>query len=467
MRLLTPLASRIRGSIAVATSVLLLVGALTHSPVAHAAILHGSALPDTPGYDNGFLGFYNPPTTFPKRPGKLIKTQKTVALLGKPGQRESVPVYMERTWYTTTLSNGKIAPTAGVFIRHTTPFRGKGPTPLVVFATGTRGQGGQCAYSKSAGWLLTFGYDFNSAKRLVEGTLEPILNYEFGVIWDILSHGWDLFVIDYVGGAAGPQAYVNSIEAGHAMLDGARAVTQLSAVEPHTPIGFWGYSQGGGAAAAGTSLHDTYAPDVNLKGSYAGAPPLRLYDVMRTIDGTAITFALGYGINSYSKRYPSVKKQIQPSLNEHGKHVLNTLSHGCLLGSALTASFESSDKWTVDGKSVVDHLEANALFRKEIGRQLAAVEMKPGAPIMVLSNPYDDIVPYQQVKVTAAKWCKAGGDVYFVTAKVGPFPKGYAISHLAPMIMTVELPLEFLAARFAGVPYHGCTHVTKTLPLGS
>jgi len=70
----------------------------------------------------------------------------------------------------------------------------------------------------------------------------------------LLARGFKVFVIDYPGNIDGTQAYVNNIEAGHSMLDAARAALALNYTTPETPIGFYGYSQGGGASALGTTL---------------------------------------------------------------------------------------------------------------------------------------------------------------------------------------------------------------------
>ncbi len=45
-------------------------------------------------------------------------------------------------------------------------------------------------------------------------------------------------------------------------------------------MAFWGYSQGGGAAASAAELASSYAPDLNVVGTYAGAPPA---DLDRTV----------------------------------------------------------------------------------------------------------------------------------------------------------------------------------------
>jgi predicted esterase len=56
-----------------------------------------------------------------------------------------------------------------------------------------------------------------------------------------------------------------------------------TSLDPHGPLAFWGYSQGGGAAASAAELASSYAPELDVVGSYAGAPPADLKALFRTL----------------------------------------------------------------------------------------------------------------------------------------------------------------------------------------
>ncbi|MCW1007247.1 lipase family protein, partial [Streptococcus anginosus] len=73
----------------------------------------------------------------------------------------------------------------------------------------------------------------------------------------------------------------------HAVLDAVRAAAQVSGsgVTSTAPVALAGYSQGGGAAAAAAELASDYAPELDLKGAYVGAPPADLVQVADRIDG--------------------------------------------------------------------------------------------------------------------------------------------------------------------------------------
>lgn len=85
------------------------------------------------------------------------------------------------------------------------------------------------------------------------------------------------------------------------MLDLLRAAKQLTnfKVYPSTPMLMWGYSQGGGAAAAAAELAHSYTPELPLKAVYAGGVPSDLMQVLPLLDGTSGSELLLHTIGSF------------------------------------------------------------------------------------------------------------------------------------------------------------------------
>ncbi len=77
------------------------------------------------------------------------------------------------------------------------------------------------------------------------------------------------------------------------------------------PLAFWGYSQGGGAAASAAELAPSYAPDLHVVGTYAGAPPADLKELFPYADGSALVGAVGYALNSVITTYPEFEEAIR------------------------------------------------------------------------------------------------------------------------------------------------------------
>ena len=111
-------------------------------------------------------------------------------------------------------------------------------------------------------------------------------------VWSGL--GARVLVVDYIGlGTPGIHTFANRIEGAHAVLDAARAANALAGVEADAPVVFWGYSQGGGATAAAAEMQPTYAPELNLKGTWAGGPVADLAAILERIDGALIGGVVG------------------------------------------------------------------------------------------------------------------------------------------------------------------------------
>nr|WP_306307300.1 lipase family protein [Nocardia takedensis] len=106
--------------------------------------------------------------------------------------------------------------------------------------------------------------------------------------------GARVLVVDYIGlGTPGIHTFANRIEGAHAVLDAARAANALAGVDADAPVVFWGYSQGGGATAAAAEMQPTYAPELNLKGTWAGGPVADLAAILERIDGALIGGVVG------------------------------------------------------------------------------------------------------------------------------------------------------------------------------
>ncbi|CAM5636837.1 Triacylglycerol lipase OS=Streptomyces fumanus OX=67302 GN=GCM10018772_18640 PE=3 SV=1 [Streptomyces fumanus] len=93
------------------------------------------------------------------------------------------------------------------------------------------------------------------------------------------------------------------------MLDAVRAARSLesASVTEDSPVGLFGYSQGGGATAAAAELQPSYAPDVELAGTYSGAPPADLTEVTEGIDGSDLAGALGWSLNGFLQTEPALQ----------------------------------------------------------------------------------------------------------------------------------------------------------------
>lgn len=417
-------------------------------------------------FDNNFNGFYNVPRKLPAHPGQLLRTQKFVAdpiELGKDSAQQQ-PIQGTRIMFSTRLSNGKIGYATAAYMKANIKWAHKGMRPLVIHGPGTLGQGSQCTATKTIGKLGATRGKMVSFDKKAE-PFEIVSNYESITADQLLDAGMDVLTVDYTGSSEGIQSYINNIEAGRAMLDAARALKQLRAINDKTPITVLGYSQGGGATALAASLQPTYAPDVNLEAAVVGAPPLDLIEVSKKIDGSSMTGLIGYAINGFADRYPEMQALLDRILNNDGKRILAELRGTCVMGAMVAEGFTETTSWTKDGRPIYKHLQETPAIRKILDKQLAAAYATPKAPVLLAANPNDDVVAFNQVKAISQRWCAANADLEFLEIRFGPFLEGVGLHHIVPGFGLIGPGRDFIIKNVGGDRQHGCSTTVKEMSL--
>ncbi|MEU8898256.1 lipase family protein [Nocardia sp. NPDC048505] len=393
--------------------------------------------------------FYYPPAQFDTTPGAIIKSQPASIFATIPGDQWPVPGQL--VMYTSQLQDGSPTAVTGTYVPGTRPWQGGGERPTIVIAPGTVGQGDQCAASVAA----STGFVVDLNRRSMSPNQEAVAL----AAWTAL--GANVFLTDYIGlGTPGIHTYVNRVESGHAVLDAARAAVRLAGTGPATPLAFWGYSQGGGATASAAELQPEYAPELNLKGVWSGAPPADLTAVIGQIDsGNLIGGAIGFALNGFRERYPALATEVDRRTTPEGKATLDALADDCIGDVILSRPFLRSSALTVDGRPLPEHLRelpgaAAILTEQRIGHRT------PGVPVLVTSGINDDTIPYGQVRQLAQDWCGRGATVTFRTNHLPAILPGTTLpNHFGPELIDgfVDNVIPYLLDRLAGKPLSGCT----------
>src|SRR5258705_12390894 len=98
-----------------------------------------------------------------------------------------------------------------------------------------------------------------------------------------------------------------------------------TSLDPNGPVAFWGYSQGGGAVASAAELASTYAPELHIVGTYAGAPVADLKELLPYADGSALVGVVGYAINGAIAAYPEYADAFPSNLTPRGHDKLASM----------------------------------------------------------------------------------------------------------------------------------------------
>lgn len=386
--------------------------------------------------------FYNPPATLPAADGALVRSEPLPLALSLPGLDGTLPGTATRLMYKSTDSNGQPVAVTGAYIEPSADWTGDGPRPLVAVAPGTLGQGDQC----SASMGLEHPLAVNSQTLSV--------GYEDLAIYRLLAEGVAVVVTDYVGLGATDRlhTYVNRIDEAHAVLDAVRAARSLTgtSVTADSPVGLYGYSQGGGATAAAAELQSSYAPDITLSGTYAGAPPADLTSVTKAIDGSELAGALGWSLNGFLQSDPALKPLAEAHLNDAGKAALTDLSTMCVGDALFGYAYAQSTSWTTDRQSISAIIASTPALQAFLDNQRIGT-LKPSGPVRLATGVSDNLVPHAQARQLALDWCAKGADVTY-KAVVLPSVGSALLNHFAPLLSDQGDAISWLTDRLSGRP---------------
>lgn len=358
----------------------------------------------------GLENFYSTiPTADGTVPGTVLSEQEI------PAGLFTSAVKIKRIAYSSTHPHGQMVPTVATILTPTAPWTGAGPRPAALLAPGTQGAGDQCAPSK----LITIGAEYELLPAIM-----------------LLRRGWTVAITDYQGlGTVGAHTYMNRKAQGAALLDLGRAIVNANTpeVNKNAPLILWGYSQGGGASAAAAEMHASYAPDVNIRGGFAGGVPAELLATARSLEGSPLLGALGYAISGMYETHPELRPEVDDLLNQRGRQWIIDSSNHCLMDSFRTMPIPDSRVLTNSGERLTDLLGSKVFHPYFEEQRLGKVA--PDFPMFVAQGVSDDIIPVQQARTMVAHWRELGADVTY-------------FEDPAPLLMRLEGHIRPLATSF-------------------
>ncbi|MEH3069255.1 MAG: hypothetical protein PGN15_14910 [Aeromicrobium erythreum] len=363
--------------------------------------------------------FYTPPADTSGAPGTVLRSEPSVFYLD-PLKALRAPADVTRVMYTSANAKGPTVVT-GTILKPKAAWFGVGERPVVAYAVGTQGMADRCAPSR----------------QLAAGT-----EYEGAFIKGLLARGYTVAVTDYEGlGTPGVHPYVDPRSLGRNVLDSVRAAQRLGIVTSTAPVLVSGYSEGGNAAAGALELASSYAPELKLKGGYAGAVPADLSRVAPKLDGSPYAAFLGYAVAALDDAEPQLR--IRDLLNERGQQFLDRVQDSCLIDGVASFAFTQTSTLTKDGRPIADYLSRPDIAAALAERRLGTV--RPTVPSLVAHSALDDVVDYAQDRDMARSWCSQGAKVRFQTL-VTP-------THVGGAVAGFPNAFAFLEGRVAGAPF--------------
>lgn len=363
--------------------------------------------------------FYEAPATLPARDGDVIRSEKLTYKLD-PADVSTFFKNSHRVLYRSTNRAGQAKAVSGVVIVPNGAWIGLGKRPIIGYAAGTQGMADRCAPSR----------------QFSEG-----LEYEAVGVEKLLARGYAVAMTDYEGlGTAGVHTYMDRVSQGRAVIDAVRAAQRLGVggLSAANPVGFEGYSQGGGAAASAVELFPTYAPELRVKGAVVGAVPADLGATANNLEGSLWSAFSFFALRGLAESYDL---DISPYLNAEGNRVFSEIENDCVFDLFDTA-FKKSKDLSADGRPMADLMKEEP-FRSIVEQQRIGT-IRPTVPVLVDHSRLDDTIPFSIGRGMAKSWCSKGANVRF-EANLAPLHVGGMLPHWASDGV-------FWEARFAGLP---------------
>lgn len=287
---------------------------------------------------------------------------------------------------------------------------------IVAWAHGTSGIADACAPSRNS-WL------FDSIAGLRE----------------LLKRGYIVAATDYQGlGGAGPHPYLIGPSAAHSVLDSVRAARAVPHASASNRFALWGESQGGHATLWSAQLAATYAPELELVGAAADAPPVDLVANLTGNSNAAVRALItSYAGASWSKVYGIPLSTITGPV---GSDLIQRLAKNCV---------------TLDGFKLrtkigllrltrqLRDLDLNASPRwAELMRANSVVPRILGVPLLIGQGSADVIVAPQVTRQFVEQMCHVGQPLRYIEVAGG--------DHVTIAKRTAATTIDWIDDRFAG-----------------
>lgn len=329
--------------------------------------------------------------------------------------------------YWSAAENGQLQDLSGI-VAAPAGAQPQGPRPVLAWTHGTWGVARQCAPSLSSSF---FDSTAGTSPTLFTGT--PAL--------DAVANGYVVVAPDYPGlGSDGVHPYLGGVPAARSTLDAIRAARTMPGVDAGKRYAVWGASQGGHAALWTAELSASYAPELELVGVAAAAPPTDLVANLRAGEDASIrAFLTAFTAYSWSGYYGAPlsslgRPQTQTIITRLAQNNCVGVDSKPKLGEVIGMMMLKNQLAGVD----LGSMQPWAGIARTNSLDPAAIKV----PMLIAQNPADVIIAPAVTRAYARQACAAGKTVKWIDIS----GKGHQTSAQDSAAAT----LQWIADRFAG-----------------
>ncbi len=321
----------------------------------------------------GLPSFYSFSEPIPSKPGSLIKSAQVAA----PNIKGTV----YRVLYTSTTVADKPTPVTGlIFVPKTAP--PTGGYPVVSWGHGTNGMADSCAPSLSPDNAV------------------PLINM-------LLDKGWEVTASDYQGeGTPGLLPYIAGDSAARNTIDIVRAARNFAAAKASDTYVVWGHSEGGQTAMFTLHIGPTYAPELQMKGVVAGAPPSQFFAIYSFLKTSPFRYYLLMAAGGLNAAYGDTIAPLDQVLTPTGISMVPDLDKGCSgylsdkFGTVDISKVTKADPFTIP-------VWKKALEANDPGTFTA----KSPVPLLIVQGANDEQIPVASTLLLANHLCSLHQDL--------------------------------------------------------
>ena len=258
---------------------------------------------------------------------------------------------------------------------------------------------------------------------------------------DAVLGGYVVVAPDYPGlGSGGVHPFLVGQDTGRSVLDAVRAARSIPGAAAGNRVAIWGESQGGHAALWTAQISRAYAPDLQVVGVAAAAPPTNLIENLRQSPNKAVvTMFTAFIGHSWSNHYGA------PLATLGGPQTRGIITR---LAQNNCIELEKKPKLgTIIGLLTLQ----SRLKNKDLGviqpwarlaRENSPTTVSYGVPMLITQNPKDDLVAPSVTRGHAKALCRSGARLRYISIS----GSGHATSAKDSATET----LAWIGDRFAG-----------------
>ena len=353
----------------------------------------------------GLPAFYSVPVQVPSAPGTLVKSQLVAS--------DGIHGHVYRVLYVSESIYGKPTLVTGLVMVPDTP-PPSGGYPVVSWGHGTNGMADQCAPS------------------LVPAQAVPLQN-------QLLDRGWVVTASDYQGeGTPGLLPYLVGVVAARNTIDIVRAAGHLAAAHTSKNYVVWGHSEGGQTAMFGLDIGNSYAPDLDLKGVVAGAPPSQFQDIYTFLKTSPFRYYLFMAGAGFNAAYGNAAAPLNQVITAKGISLLPVLSKGC---SDYIA--KETNGYPLAEIVKTDPFTVPAWKKLLVANDPGNFTTPSSAPLLIIQGGADEQIPVVTTQLLKDHECSIGQDV-----ERWVYP---GQSHAGVIPVSMNDMVHWIADRFSGV----------------